>query len=611
MKTKKLFFLLFTAGIILSENSFAQGVWDVRNLASSTNPVITLALPDGSFKKIQTREAILIRDIVDRYSKLSGIYPQIYLDPSKTYNASVKFNDKTPVIKIYMSMFDLFNEDKDIAAAVLGHEMAHLYLGHLEGSKVGEIAGVIAGELIGFVAQVFLESLVQRNLGVSNLGSRIGASLGASLGAAASATYSRSQETDADELGIKWAAESGYDPLGAIKLFVFFDRIGQSSSFSFFNTHPTNSDRIRNIRAYAESLKKESGHLAGVEKGLQDSPEIVALNNNIDQDFLRGATKSDAAIAGVRAFNDQNYIYAKTKFSECSVNGELVCLNNLGVIYLNGLGVEKDIKQATKLFKQAGDAGLARAYKNYAATLGASVSFPIMVEAFSKAAKMGSAEAMGTIAYLSLLELDLESRKAFPPEATLINYAKVSAMRGVQSGQLALGTMYRKGLGAQKNLDLAEINLKLAAVKDERADGELFILYDQDHTNERLAQEYKNRIFTNKEIYAMDVVVSNYCRGTYDKFSTSCISWVKDSAMAGASASGLIYGVLLFDGVSTGVKQDRFEGLSWIAAAKSKGNIKANEIFNTVALSLTAEDLSKVNKRSADINSSISKKLPK
>ena len=50
-----------------------------------------------------------------------------------------------------------------------------------------------------------------------------------------------------------------------------------------------------------------------------------------------------------------------------------------------------------------------------------------MVEAFSKAAQMSSVEAMGTLAYLSLLELKPESRKAFPPEATQINYAKVSA----------------------------------------------------------------------------------------------------------------------------------------------------------------------------------------
>lgn len=607
MKKKQLLICLFSGSLIFSNNVIAQRVWDVRGLASSPNTTLNLPLTDTSVKTIQRSDAILIREIVDRYSKLSGIYPQIYLESTNSYNANARLDNKTPAITIYMPMFDLFMKDRDIAAAVLGHEMAHLYLGHLEGSKVAEIAGEIAGELIGIVAQVFLESLIQRNLGVSNLGTRIGASLGASLGAAATATYSRSQETDADELGIKWAAESGYDPLGAVRLFLFFEQNGQSTSFSFFNKHPTNADRIQNIRAIASSLKKDAPTFARVERDLKDTPDIISLNNLADQDWLKGTPKSNSALRGIKAFQEGKYSAARKDFEECSSNGELVCLNNLGVIYLNGLGTEKDVHKASNLFKEAGDGGLARAYKNYAASLGSRVYFPKMIEAYSKASEMGSAEAMGTLAYLSLLEVDPESRRAFPPEATLINYAKVSAMRGVASGQLALGTFYRKGLGVQKNLDLAEINLKLAVVSDERADGELYVLYDLDLNNQKLSQDYKKKIFFNKETYAMDVVTSNLCKGAYDKFSSTCTSWIKESAIAGAGASGLIYGILLFDGATAGIKQDRFEGLSWIVASKFNGNKKAADIYELVKPSLSQDEATNINKRALEINSTFPK----
>lgn len=591
----RLVICLFFIGFASIDSAFAQRLWDVRGLASSPSPNIRLVFPDNSEKIIARSDAIAIREIVDKYSKLSGIYPQIWLQSTNQYQATAGYSDKTPEITIYMPMFDLFMKDKDIAASVLGHEMAHLYLGHHESSKTAEIAG----EVIGFIAEVFLEALIQRNLGVSNLGSRIGAS----LGAATSATFSRGQESDADELGLKWAATAGYDPLGAIRLFVFFDQNGMTTSYSLLNKHPTNADRIKNIRSIAASLKKESETFAQVDRALKDTPDIVSLNNLADQDWLKGVAKSNAAYRGIKAFNEGGYAIAKKDFEECASNGELVCLNNLGVIYLNGLGVNKDPEVAKKLFKQAGDRGLARAYKNYAASLGVGVNFPEMVAAYAKASELGSPEAMGVLAYLSLLELDDKSRGAFPKEDLLLNYAKVSAMRGVHSGQLALGAFYRKGTGVQKNLALAEINLKLASVNDARADGELFSLYDQDLKNPKLAEVYKRKIFSNKELPAMDVVISNFCRGAYATFTATCVQWVKDSAHAGATGAAIVYGILLFDGVGVGIKQDRIEGLSWILASKLKGHKRAGEAYDSIKSSLSTEEISRINKRAIEINS--------
>ena len=595
----KLAFPFLFIGLLSIDCALAQRLWDVRGLASSSSPNLRLVFPDNTEKIISRNDAIAIRDMVDVYSKLSGIYPQIFLQSTSQYNAAARYDNKTPVITIYMPMFDLFAKDKDIAAAVLGHEMAHLYLGHHESSKAAEIAG----EVIGFIAEVFLEALLQRNLGISNLGTRIGSS----LGAATTATFSRSQEIDADELGLKWASTAGYDSLGAIRLFAFFEQVGMNNSYSLLNTHPTNADRIKNIRSISAALKRDGDASAQNERALKDTPEIISLNNLADQDLLLGAPKSNAANRGIKTFNEGDYVNAKKDFEECATDGELVCLNNLGVIYLNGLGTNKDVGFAKKLFKQAGDRGLARAYKNYAASLGIGANFSDMVFAYIKASELGSPEAMGALAYLSLLELDDKTRGIFPREELLTNYAKVSAMRGVKSGQLALGSFYRNGIGVQKNLSLAEANLRLASSSDVRADGELFTLYDQDFNDSKLAQEYRRKIFAKKEYVAMDVVISNYCKGAYNSFTRSCVEWVRDSANAGATGAAITYGILLYDGVASGIKQDRVEGLSWILVAKLRGHKKAGEVYDSIQRGLSADEVLRVNKRATEIGSSFSK----
>lgn len=605
----KLAFPFFFIGFLSIDSAFAQRLWDVRGLASSSSPNIRLVFPDNSEKIISRSDAIAIREMVDRYSKLSGIYPQIYLQSTNQYNAIARYGDKTPEIIIYMPMFDLFTRDKEIAASVLGHEMAHLYLGHHESSKTAEIAG----EVIGFIAEVFLEALIQRNLGVSNLGSRIGAS----LGAATTATFSRGQEIDADELGLKWASTAGYDPLGAIRLFEFFDKNGMSTSYSFFNTHPTNADRIQNIRAIASAIKTEKANLARAESSMKtsqkaimseltESESIVALNNFIDQQLLKEVPKSDAAINGVKAFNNKNYSEAKSYFVECSQSGELICLNNLGVIYLNGLGVPKNIEMSLRLFKQAADGGSARSYFNYATTLTGKVSTSETLQTLEKASEMGSASAMGVFAWVA--KTTQEMQKLHTPTDKLISYAKVSAMRGTPSGQIALGSYYRTGFGVEKNLYLAETNLKLAAPYDGRADGELYMLYDRDLKNPALAETYKKRIFDKKQVGAMSVVVGNYCKGAVSSYDNDCVTWLKESSLSGAPYSLMrLYGSLLFDGVGFGIKKDRIEGLSWIIISKNKGILSANNTYERLKPNLTDYEISMANKRAAEISASFSK----
>lgn len=71
--------------------------------------------------------------------------------------------------------------------------------------------------------------------------------LGSSIGAAA---YSRSQESEADHLGLIFAAMAGYDPQVAVP---FWQRMASASGgggSSLFSDHPSDAKRIANIQGW-------------------------------------------------------------------------------------------------------------------------------------------------------------------------------------------------------------------------------------------------------------------------------------------------------------------------------------------------------------------------
>ncbi|HEX7076818.1 MAG TPA: M48 family metalloprotease [Candidatus Eisenbacteria bacterium] len=115
-------------------------------------------------------------------------------------------------------------------AGVLGHEIGHVTARHsAQQITRSEIAGL--GVLVGMV---FVDAfrpyggLAQQGLGLLFL------------------KYSRDNETQADELGIEYAAKAGYDPREIPQTYATLKRIGEragSSLPSFLSTHPDPGDR--------------------------------------------------------------------------------------------------------------------------------------------------------------------------------------------------------------------------------------------------------------------------------------------------------------------------------------------------------------------------------
>lgn len=62
--------------------------------------------------------------------------------------------------------------------------------------------------------------------------------------------FSRSQESEADILGIRYMHEAGYDPRQAIPFWQRMQQSGGSRPPEFLSTHPDPDNRIQRIRDY-------------------------------------------------------------------------------------------------------------------------------------------------------------------------------------------------------------------------------------------------------------------------------------------------------------------------------------------------------------------------
>ncbi len=132
-------------------------------------------------------------------------------------------------------------------AIVLGHEIAHAVAYHsseqyqkqIKQQTIGQVAGaVLTGAGMGTNTASTLSTLY-------GLGSKM-----------ATLKYSRDNETEADHIGLIFAAMAGYDPNEAV---TFWQRMAASSNNStpaFLSTHPSDAQRVANIKKLLpEALK--------------------------------------------------------------------------------------------------------------------------------------------------------------------------------------------------------------------------------------------------------------------------------------------------------------------------------------------------------------------
>ncbi|MBW1997531.1 MAG: M48 family metalloprotease [Deltaproteobacteria bacterium] len=164
-----------------------------------------------------------------------------YIINDRTLNA---FAGPGGHIFFFTGLIDIMG-NADELAAVLSHEIAHISARHLQKRleenriiNVATIAGIVAGILLGGEGGAALMSGTM------------------AAGAQARLAYSREDERQADQLGVKYVREAGFDPAGMIptlKKIQSTRMLGPDSVPPYLLTHPLGPERISNIEIMVRS----------------------------------------------------------------------------------------------------------------------------------------------------------------------------------------------------------------------------------------------------------------------------------------------------------------------------------------------------------------------
>jgi len=144
-------------------------------------------------------------------------------------------------VGVYTGLLRLAETDDELAI-VMGHEVAHVTARH--GAE--RMTQVLGAALAGAAVEVATQDSSKRDHW------RLAYGLGATLGTLA---FSRSHESEADYIGLKYSARAGYDPRASISL---WRKMAASSKGprppKWLSTHPPQEERIARLQGWIPTV---------------------------------------------------------------------------------------------------------------------------------------------------------------------------------------------------------------------------------------------------------------------------------------------------------------------------------------------------------------------
>ncbi|MCU0360196.1 MAG: M48 family metallopeptidase [Bacteroidia bacterium] len=136
-------------------------------------------------------------------------------------------------------------ENEEGLAVVMGHEVAHAVARH--GNQ-----RMSQGMMVQFGGAVLSTAMSQNAEGTQYLFSQ---AYGITTGLGA-LSFSRKHETEADKMGLIFAAMAGYNPEAAIGFWQRMAKAGGQGPPQFLSTHPSSETRIRDLQGFMPEAKK-------------------------------------------------------------------------------------------------------------------------------------------------------------------------------------------------------------------------------------------------------------------------------------------------------------------------------------------------------------------
>lgn len=223
--------------ILLSESEELQlGVAAYQEVLSKSN--VTTGKPLAVVQRVGER-------IAAAADKPSYQWQFTAIDDPKTVNAFALPGGK---VAVYTGLFPIAKDEAGLAA-VMGHEVAHALARH--GAERMSQGMVLQLGAVGLSAAMGGKDPALANAVMSAYG--LGAQVGVAL------PFNRSQESEADRIGMILMAKAGYDPEAALFL---WQRMGENESGGrppeYLSTHPSAETRQEQIRGW---LPEARGYL--------------------------------------------------------------------------------------------------------------------------------------------------------------------------------------------------------------------------------------------------------------------------------------------------------------------------------------------------------------
>lgn len=159
---------------------------------------------------------------------------EVVLFDSKQVNAFALPGKK---IGVYTGLLGVAT-NQDMLAAVVGHEIGHVIAHH---SNERMSTSYVTQGGLALVQALAGEPTQEKNMLMAALG--LGAQYGVIL------PYGRTQESEADRIGLELMAKAGFDPREAPKLWVNMAKAGGGQPPEFMSTHPSHETRIKDLEA--------------------------------------------------------------------------------------------------------------------------------------------------------------------------------------------------------------------------------------------------------------------------------------------------------------------------------------------------------------------------
>lgn len=203
---------------------------------------------------VQVRE---IQKIIQKVGSIPNITPPLAIcDTQEQLGNGAYVTNRREPLRLTTGMLKILGADEDMMAAIIGHEISHLSLRHIE---LRQSKNPIFQSDANSVAQATINQygdidMAKYNFAVVYLGERN--------------AFIRNQEAEADDRGIEFASKAGFNPEGARKLFsIVFEKGGKGYS-TFFDDHPGLIERFieSGVRTQDESFDQVASKLASQQK---------------------------------------------------------------------------------------------------------------------------------------------------------------------------------------------------------------------------------------------------------------------------------------------------------------------------------------------------------